>query len=279
MPKLVPKTLRHQAVILRQQGYSLNEISDQVQVRKSTVWYWIKKVPLSSQAQKILGGKKKNTGFKIGNTAWMNNNYPTNAKKWTNKEIVTLTKMYDSGLSTIDIARKLDRTTWGVISLMKRKNIAQRTSNESHKIKFLKTPLSFNPKINISPNEEKLKIAGLMLYWGEGAKKHQTVDFANSDPQMAKLFITFLRKIYRVNEARLRCQLYCFPGHNIHALTAFWSNLLNVPISQFTKPYVRPDGGIIHGKMVHGLIHVRYSDIRLLATIIQDIKNYSQLYL
>jgi hypothetical protein len=80
-----------------------------------------------------------------------------------------------------------------------------RKQNETKKIQFIKSPLSFNPKINLSNKEQKLKIAGLMIYWGEGGKRNSSgIDLANSDPQMITVFLIFLRKIYRINEKRLR---------------------------------------------------------------------------
>jgi transcriptional regulator with XRE-family HTH domain len=37
-------------------------------------------------------------------------------------------------------------------------------------------------------------IAGCMLYWAEGAKDRNQLQFANSDPNMVRFFVDFLRK-------------------------------------------------------------------------------------
>ena len=118
-----------------------------------------------------------------------------------------------------------------------------------------------------------------MLYWAEGAKsfknKSYTIDFANSDPLMIKVFIKFLRQIYQVDESRLRCLIYCYPSHNIHQLHTYWSNIVKLPLSQFIKPYVRQDGGNTRDKMKHGLVHIRYSDKRLFQLILKKIRHLS----
>ena len=102
-----------------------------------------------------------------------------------------------------------------------------------------------------------------MLYWAEGTKKGDTVDFANSDPKMIKLFMRFLREICGVAESRIRVYLYAFDNQNIVALKRFWSKITHIPLAQFTKPYIRKtDGKTKNQKMPFGMIHIRYNDKR-----------------
>lgn len=111
-----------------------------------------------------------------------------------------------------------------------------------------------------------------MLYWAEGTKGRHLVDFSNSDPDMVKLFLKGLRTIYQVNERRLRIYLYCYKNQNVNTLLNYWSNLLNIPKNQFSKPYVRKDFDERKiNRMVHGLAHVRYSDKKLLMQIKAEI--------
>jgi hypothetical protein len=51
--------------------------------------------------------------------------------------------------------------------------------------------------------------AGCMLYWAEGAKGRNSVQFVNSDPEMVRFFAIFLRVSYGVPDAafRLDCNL------------------------------------------------------------------------
>ncbi len=166
---------------------------------------------------------------------------------------------------------------------MKKYGFKRRDDVEAKKLAFSKKPLSFNSKKSLSFEEQELMIAGIMLYWAEGSKiKKQegvvcgkTVDFANSDPKMIQLFLKFLREICRVDEKRLRIYLYCYANQNVVRLKNYWSELTKIPLSQFTKPYVRKDFSLQKiGKMKYGLAHVRYSDKKLLLQIHNWVEDY-----
>src|SRR3972149_8672000 len=97
-------------------------------------------------------------------------------------------------LSTTEIGRKLNLTVWQVIKRMRKYNIPRRKQWETQKLQFLRSPLSYKEKIHLTPQEKSLHIAGLMLYWAEGAKQtDHCVDFANSDKNMTLVFLNFLR--------------------------------------------------------------------------------------
>ncbi|OHB24337.1 MAG: hypothetical protein A3F96_00645 [Parcubacteria group bacterium RIFCSPLOWO2_12_FULL_40_10] len=79
-----------------------------------------------------------------------------------------------------------------------------------------------------------------ILYWAEGGKYNNSpVNFANTDPKLAKLFITLLRKCYKVDEDKLRVRIHLHYYHNIKKSKKFWSSTLDVPISQFGKIYIK----------------------------------------
>lgn len=128
-------------------------------------------------------------------------------------------KLYhEEKLSTIKIASKLGTTEWVVLNFMKRNDIPHRSFKEANQILFDKKPLTFSIRNRLSKTEGKLKTAGVFLYWGEGAQlrgKNCTVDFANSNPQMVKVFARFLRKICRIDEKRLRVFMYCYADQRI----------------------------------------------------------------
>ena len=117
-----------------------------------------------------------------------------------------------------------------------------------------------------------------MLYWAEGGKslgKYWSVDLANSDPEMIEVFLKFLRVICRVDESRLRVQLYCYANQDIEKLKEYWYKVTSISKNQFIKPYVRKDFRIEQkDRMKYGLIHVRYNDKKLLYQIENWIKEY-----
>lgn len=187
---------------------------------------------------------------------------------------------YKEELSTIEIAKRLKVTPWIVQKFMIKNNLPRRTFKEANAIVFKRKPKSFSLKQNLSKEEERLKIAGIMLYWTEGGKANPTkrmwtVDFANSNPQMIKLFLKFLRQICGIDEKCLRVLLYCYADQKIEDLKKFWQRVTNIPLMQFTKPYVRKDfSPEKSGKMKYGLVHIRYCDKKLLLQIEDWIKKY-----
>jgi len=186
---------------------------------------------------------------------------------------------YKERLSTIKIAQKLDTTEWIILSFMRRNNIARRSFSEANKVLFEKKKLTFSIKRKLSLREEKLKTAGIFLYWGEGAQlqgKNCGVDFANSNPEMIKVFLSFLRRICGINEKKLRVFLYCYTNQDIEKLLKYWHNTTHIPINQFTKPYIRKDFKSNSRIMEYGLVHIRYADKKLLIQIDEWIKGYTR---
>jgi len=182
-------------------------------------------------------------------------------------------------LSGAEIAKKLKTTQWAIIGFMARNNIPRRTFREANNICFENKPLTFSLKKGLSEGDQKLKMAGVLLYWAEGAKASGkngcTVDFANSNPEMIRIFVKFLRKICRVDEKRLRLYLYCYSDQAIENIKNYWYKLTNIPKSQFSKPYIREDFlPEKSGKMKYGLVHIRYADKKLLYQIDNWINEY-----
>jgi transposase len=271
-----PARIREKALKIRQQGKSLKEVSETLGIAKSTASVWCRKVKLPIMAQKILERKRQNRFFKIGNHHWQKakrNVFFT--RVWDDKKIKQAENFYNSGLSVRQVSEKMKLSHSSINHAMRRYHLKRRTAAQTQQIQFYRSPLSFKPKNRLTAREKLLKTAGLMLYWAEGAKKNKAVDFVNSNPDMIKLFTKFIRQIYEVNELRLRCQIYCYPSHDIQKLTGYWSKVTKIPTKQFTKPYIRNDGGDIRDKMKYGLVHVRYSDKRLFELIMKEIRQLS----
>ena len=192
---------------------------------------------------------------------------------WTPKKLTKLRQLYQSGLSMREVGGHFGKSVWAINSVMKRQGIQRRNRSETNHLQFLKSPLSFKPKAYLSYKEQLLRIAGLMLYWGEGAKKNShSVDFANSDPEMIAIFLQFLRNIYQIDESRLRIYLYSYNSLPTNELITYWSKVTNIPTTQFSKPYIRLNSDLKHDKMQHGLIHIRYADTRLFRLIMDEIQ-------
>lgn len=177
---------------------------------------------------------------------------------------------YASEQSASIIAAELGLSLSQVYDALKKAGVTRRSPAMQSKIRLKNTPLSFNFLEDRSPKAELLLTSALMLYLGEGAKTRNTVDFANSDPQILKVFIKFLREICRVNESKLRIYLYCFADQDVGSLQDFWAKQLGINKKQFTKPYIRDihNGNDYSRRMPCGVVHIRYNDKRLLEKIL-----------
>lgn len=177
------------------------------------------------------------------------------------------------GLSSSEIAKKYGVSVWRIISYMRRNNIKRRSPAETLKIQFEKKNLSFNKKSKLIPKERDLLLSGLSLYWAEGSKLNRhAVDFTNCNKKMLAIFMRVLRKIYRVDEKRIRIYIYCYSNQNPDFLINYWSDKLKVSKNQFSKPYVRTDYRLDKtDRMPFGLVHIRYYDVKLLRQILKDI--------
>lgn len=174
----------------------------------------------------------------------------------------------------LDIAKYFGVSTDAILYAMRKYNIPRRSFKEASKKSFENKKMTFKRRNIKGQKKITTEIILAMLYWGEGFKGHKdsnlaTVDFANSDPEMIRMYIKAFRAIYKFDENKLRVLLYCYSNQNIPSLISFWSKLTRIPKSQFTKPYVRRDFRKNVRVMKYGLIHIRYSDKKLLI----DIKN------
>lgn len=185
---------------------------------------------------------------------------------------------YCDGYSMRRVAEELGVSIDAVTYFMRRHRLERRTLQEDSAIRFQNKPLSYSIKENLSPDQEALRVIGVTLYWGEGYKteKSNGIDLANSDVVMVAVFVRFLREVCCVDEKRLRVLLYCYANQDPEKLKRFWSKVTNIPLNQFSKPYVRKDfKDAMLDRMPYGMVHIRYADKKLLKTVmgwIEEIK-------
>lgn len=173
---------------------------------------------------------------------------------------------YQDLLSARMISVELNVSIDAVYYFMRKHKMKRRGLSEHNAATFFHKPQSFSLKENLSAKEKKLKLLGIVLYWCEGykAKGGTNVDFANSDPKMIFSFMKFLREICGIEEKKLRILVYCYSNQNPLEIIEFWSKLVKVSPSQFSKPYIKDNYRLDKvGKMPHGLIHIRYGDKKL----------------
>lgn len=182
---------------------------------------------------------------------------------------------WDKNYNINQIADKFDISFWKLYNFMNKYNISRRNRSEAGFLLNSSKP-QFKIKENLTIAEEKLRIAGIMLYWAEGTSGGNAVDFVNSNPEMIKIFLKFLRQICGISEERLRFYLYAYSYQSIKKLKTYWNRVTGIPLSQFTKPYVRVGNQNLSGrKLPYGLIHIRYNDKRLLFLVTSWITEFT----
>jgi len=193
------------------------------------------------------------------------------------KQQLEAAKLYRGGLSAQQIADHFSVSIHASYYTLRSLDVPRRSAEETNRIRFEAKPLSYNIKTELTEKEKQLKMAAVMLYWAEGYKVGKgTVDFANSDPDMVVIFGKFLSEICRVDRKRVRLHLYAYEGQDVENLMRFWCKLLKLPRDHFGKPYVKKAAapGPRGPRMLHGLVHIRYSDKKLFEQIIRWIDEY-----
>jgi hypothetical protein len=87
---------------------------------------------------------------------------------------------------------------------------------------------------------DPLHRAGCMLHWAEGSKRRCGVTFSNSDVDMMRLFVRFLRECYSVRDEKLGFSVNCFLGNGLRVdeIERFWLDALELPVACLRKPTV-----------------------------------------
>lgn len=175
-------------------------------------------------------------------------------------------------------AEKLGISHSKVSYWLRKRGVARRTKSEAGHLAYAKRfkKFSCNIKKRLTPNEEKLLITGIMLYWAEGSKRNnQYVAFSNSDPKMIQLFLKFLREICGVYESRLRVLLHLYDDQEEEKLEKWWSQVTQIPTSQFLSSYTHKGRkGTYNRKSRYGTASLRYYDKKLYKQIIDYIDRY-----
>jgi len=196
---------------LRSQGKSLDFISKELEVSKSSVSLWVRDIELSDgQKEKLLSNKSNNFVDKFS------------AQK---------------RLDAMSIRRK-----W-----------QQEGRNKAKENNLLHS-------------------MGCMLFWAEGAKNKNSIIFVNSDANMLRLFVRFLKTLGVVNED-IRISINCFlqNADNINQVHHFWVEQLDIHGCIIKKPTIKITNNAIEN---HGIVRICVHKTQLAQHIFGAIQEY-----
>lgn len=132
-------------------------------------------------------------------------------------------------------------------------------------------------------NNDILFIAGCMLYWGEGAKSKNQVCLANSDPNLMKFYMKFLRESLKVLNSEITIHINCYTDvKSLNEIQNYWLNILDLPISCLGKSTVNNLSNYSKqkrcGKLVYGTCRVVVSRTDLVQSIYGGIQELASFY-
>jgi hypothetical protein len=86
----------------------------------------------------------------------------------------------------------------------------------------------------------RLYVAGCMLLWAEGSRRRAQVQLANSDPELVRLFVRFLRSCFQVPDEAMRVTCNLFADHSARQeeIEQHWLDALELPRSCLCKSIV-----------------------------------------
>lgn len=143
-------------------------------------------------------------------------------------------------------------------------------------------------------SDRELLLVGVALYWAEGHKKlfvkngreltSHAVSLTNSDPELIRIFLRFIREICKVDEAKIRASIRMFDHQNEDHLIRYWRDVTGIQKENFGKVYVgvsrSSQGKRPYNRLPYGTIQIRVSDTKLFHGIIGWIeglkKNYNR---
>ena len=127
---------------------------------------------------------------------------------------------------------------------------------------------------------DPMHVAGCMLYWAEGDKRRNHVRFSNSDPEMVRLFVTFLRKYFSVrdDEIRITCNLFADHLERQQEIERFWLDTAGLPPACLRRStvniYSKYSKKKRRNKLPYGTCRVTVSRTRVVQSIYGAIQEY-----
>jgi transcriptional regulator with XRE-family HTH domain len=133
----------------------------------------------------------------------------------------------------------------------------------------------------LARRSDPLHLAGCMLYWAEGSKRRNQLCFSNSDPEMVRFFVVFLKTYFDIRDTDIRITCHLFADHIAHQreVEQFWLNEAGLPGESLRKSvvnvYSRSSKRKRINKLPYGTCQVVVSRTWVLQSILGSIQEYA----
>lgn len=87
-------------------------------------------------------------------------------------------------------------------------------------------------------SDRDIMLIGAALYWGEGYKNfkkgtYEHINFANSDPDMIRVFLMFLKRVLNIASSDLKAHIFLYPGMDQKKAIRYWVAITKIPRDHF----------------------------------------------
>lgn len=145
-----------------------------------------------------------------------------------------------------------------------------------------------------SISKKNLLFIGIALYWAEGYKRsiikngreltHHPVSLTNSDADLIKIYLRFLKEICNVSEDKISADIRIFEHQNTDKLLKYWEEITGIKKEKFGKVYYEISKSSLDkrpfNRLQYGTIQIRVNNTKLFHRImgwISGLKKFEKL--
>jgi predicted transcriptional regulator len=121
---------------------------------------------------------------------------------------------------------------------------------------------------------------GCMLYWAEGSKSRNEIQFVNADAGMMIHFVKFLREALKIPEEKITFRVYCYLGNDLtlEEIESYWLAALQLERFQMRRGSInnQPVSSQQKGRqLLYGVCHLSVNSTQHLQHIYGAIQEYT----
>ncbi|MFH1190697.1 MAG: hypothetical protein V1670_00680 [Candidatus Omnitrophota bacterium] len=171
----------------------------------------------------------------------------------------------DKKLSMMEVAERLGVTHATIYYWLKKYGVKRRSWRDSSYVKQNPNGDPFKLKKRLNKKEKGLLACALMLYCGEGNRRNKhSIQLANLDHRILKVFMGFLRKICRVNKDKVSLYVQLYRKFNRSEALEYWSKTLLIPKSQIgIYPHTDKRSKLEEQRSKFGIARIQFNNYKL----------------
>jgi len=86
---------------------------------------------------------------------------------------------------------------------------------------------------------------GIALYWAEGSKRNSRFGFTNSDPQMMRVMVNWIKTYFAIPPEYMHARLYLHKPYAHERCEEYWSKITGIPLERFARTIYKPTGLLV----------------------------------